>query len=111
LEVPKVHSKPRASLFLLCVDPHSAPSPAPCLPGCHHAHDYNRLNLGNEVIEPQFFFIRVTIVMVSLHSDETLTKTRVLWIFLHEGIYELNVMSRFPLVCSPEMNLCCQTHA
>ena len=42
--------------------------PAPCLPGCHHAHDYNRLNLGNEVIEPQFCFIRVTIVMVSLRQ-------------------------------------------
>jgi hypothetical protein len=56
-----------------------APSPAPCLPGHCHAscHDDNGLNLQT-VSQPQYNecnFIKVTLVMASLHSYETLTKT------------------------------------
>ena len=49
-------------------------SPAPCLPsGCHASHhdDDNRLNLQNCKPAPNymFAFLRVALVMVSLHSN------------------------------------------
>jgi hypothetical protein len=63
------------SLLLLLVDPDvelSAP-PVPCLSGCCHTSCHN----DNEIVSQLqlFGFIRVALVMMSLHSNETLTKT------------------------------------
>jgi hypothetical protein len=68
------------SLLLLLVDQDielSVPSLAPCLPARHHASCMTIMNLSSETAsQPQLglFLIRVAMVMVSLHSNETLTK-------------------------------------
>lgn len=69
-------------LFLLPSDQDgelSAPSLAPCLPACHHVscHNDNGLNLWScKLLSIECFsFIEVSIVMVFLHSNETLAKT------------------------------------
>lgn len=53
---------------------------APCLVAYSHAslHDDNELNLRNSkpaLIKLKFAFIRVAVVLVSLHSNENPTKT------------------------------------
>jgi hypothetical protein len=53
--------------------------PAPCLPGCCHAscHDDNGLNLWNCKPAPIkcSLFIRVALIIVSLHNNGSLIKT------------------------------------
>jgi hypothetical protein len=76
----QAQTQPSGCLFLLPADPDvelSGTSPAPCLPACflasHHAD--NGLNLSI-VSQPELnVFIRVVVVMMSLHSNKKVSKT------------------------------------
>ena len=79
-EALKAQARFRVTSFLLCANPDvelSATSPALCLPVCRLVSHHDDSELNCKPVTIKCSFIRLAMVMVSLHSNRTLTKAEV----------------------------------